>query len=293
MIISCEIMSSDLRGLKGEAKMSTEMKNNSKRHQITTKWDKMSTAGKKTCLMSLVSEAVKDRDAGCILHAKGYTMSAVGCKMTWERHEKATGLKNVNKTALRCNTGTWIYNCQMIKKGRQTNKCKRTDSKWARKGSQWQQGSNKRLLDSCMISIHQKKKNNQMDEKWMSNNVWKDMQDSFGIHHLAQEPHRGTRWPQEDKRDAKWSQTDENRLSNYVTLLKRYARSKGTTKREKMTTKGRKMVRNKLSLNPVKGFRTDCGVECHMSPHQTQQWFVWIFVKLWTRNHQKMWTTWK
>lgn len=42
----------------------------------------MSTAGKKTCLMSLVSEAVKDRDAGCILHAKGYTMSAVGCKMT-------------------------------------------------------------------------------------------------------------------------------------------------------------------------------------------------------------------
>lgn len=24
-----------------------------------------------------------------------------------------------------------------------------------------------------------------MDEKWMSNNVWKDMQDSFGIHHLA------------------------------------------------------------------------------------------------------------
>lgn len=156
IIRSCEIMSSDLRWLKGEAKMSTEMKNNSKRHQITTKWDKMSTAGKKTCIMSLVSEAVKDRDARCILHAKGYTMTAVRCKMTRERHEKATGMKNVNKTALRCIFMSLCCNCQMIKKGRKTNKCKRTDSKWARKGSQWQQGSNKRLLDSYMISIHQK-----------------------------------------------------------------------------------------------------------------------------------------
>lgn len=162
-------MSSDLRWLKGEAKMSTEMKNNSKRHQITTKWDKMSTAGKKTCIMSLVSEAVKDRDARCILHAKGYTMTAVRCKMTRERHEKATGMKNVNKTALRCNTGTWIYNCQMIKKGRKTNKCKRTDSKWARKGSQWQQGSNKRLLDSYMISIHQKTKQKKKPNGWKMN----------------------------------------------------------------------------------------------------------------------------
>lgn len=108
-------------------------------------------------------------------------------------------------------------------------------------------------------------------------NVWKDEQDSFCIHHLAQEPHRGTRWPQKDKRDAKWSQTDENWLSNDVTSLKRYARSKGTTKREKTTTKGCKMVRNwslcsnKLSLNPVKGFRTDCGwsVTCLLVKHSS------------------------
>lgn len=208
MIISCEIMSSDLRGLKGEAKMSTEMKNNSKRHQITTKWDKMSTAGKKTCLMSLVSEAVKDRDAGCILHAKGYTMSAVGCKMTWERHEKATGLKNVNKTALRCNTGTWIYNCQMIKKGRQTNKCKRTDSKWARKGSQWQQGSNKRLLDSYMISIHQKKK----ITKWMKNECQMMSEKTCKIHLASIIWHKSPIEAQGDHKKTKGMQNDHKQM---------------------------------------------------------------------------------
>lgn len=200
-------MSSDLRWLKGEAKVSTEMKNNSKRHQITTKWDKMSTAGKKTCLMSLVSEAVKDKemlDAFCMQRDTQWLQ----WDAKWlERHEKATGMKNVNKTTLRCNK-TWLYNCQMIKKGRQTNKCKRTDSKWARKGSQWQQGSNKRLLDSYMISIHQKKK----ITKWMKNECQIMSEKTCKIHMASIIWHKIPIEAQDDHKKTKGMQNDHKQM---------------------------------------------------------------------------------